>query len=36
MFLDDLDSVMDSVGNGYRFCVLVDLIGWGGDNIKVG
>ena len=35
-FWNDMDRTMDRVGNGYRFCVLVDMNGWIGDRVKTG
>ena len=28
---NDTDNTLDSLGNGYRFCILGDLNGWIGD-----
>ena len=33
-FLNDLDGVVDRVGNKYRLCVLGDLNRWGGDRMR--
>ena len=35
-FWNDLDMIVDRVGNGYRLCVLGDLNGCVGDRLKVG
>ena len=35
-FWDDMDRTLDSVGNGYRLCILGDLNGWVGDGTRVG
>ena len=29
---NDLDMIVDRVGNRYRFCILGDLNGWVGDR----
>ena len=31
-FWNDLDRVVERVGNGYKLCVLGDLNGWVGDR----
>ena len=33
-FWNDLDSIVDRVGNGYRLCVQGDLNGWIGDRVR--
>ena len=35
-FWNDLDRVVDRVGNGYRLCVLEDMNGWVGERLRVG
>ena len=35
-FWNDMDRNLDSVGNGYRFCILGDLNGWIGDKTREG
>ena len=35
-FWNDLDRVVDRVGNGSRLCVLGDLSGWIGNRVRVG
>ena len=35
-FWNDLDRVVDRLGNRYRIYVLGDLNGWFGDRVKVG
>ena len=35
-FWNDLDRVVDMVGNGYRLCVLGDLKAWDRDRMRVG
>ena len=35
-FWNDMDRTLDSVGNGYRFCILGDVNGWIGDRIRAG
>ena len=27
-FCNDMDRTLDSVGNGYRLCIMEDLNGW--------
>ena len=29
-----MDRTLDSVGNGYRLCILGDLNGWTGDRTR--
>ena len=36
IFWNDLDKVVDRVGNGYRLCVLGDLNGWIADRVRAG
>ena len=31
-----MDRTLDSVGNGYRLCILEDLNGWIGDSSRAG
>ena len=33
-FWNDLDKVVDRVGNGYKLCVLADLNGLFGDKMR--
>ena len=33
---NDMGRSLDSVGNGYRLCVLGDLNGWIGERTRVG
>ena len=33
-FWNDMDKVLDRVGNGYRLCILGDLNGWIFDRVK--
>ena len=35
-FWNDMDMNLDSVGNGYRLCILGDLNGWIGDRARTG
>ena len=35
-FWNDMDRVLDRVGNGYRLCVMGDLNGWVGDWVTMG
>ena len=35
-FWNDIDRTLDSVGNGYRLCILGDLNGWTGDRTRAG
>ena len=35
-FWNDMDRTLDSVGNGYRLCMLGDLNGWIGDRTRDG
>ena len=35
-FWNDSDRVVDRVGNGYKLCVLGDLNGWVGNQLRVG
>ena len=35
-FLNDMDRTLDSVGNGYRLCILRDLNRWIGDRTRAG
>ena len=35
-FWNDMDRTLDSVGNGYRLCILGDLKRWIGDRTKAG
>ena len=35
-FLNELDRVLDRIGNGYKLCVLGDLNGWIGYRLRVG
>ena len=32
----DMEMTLDSVGNGYRLCILGDLNGWIGDRTRAG
>ena len=34
-FWNDMDRIMDRVGNRYRLCMLGDLKGWIGDRVRV-
>ena len=34
-FWNDLDRVVERIGNGYRLCVLEDPNGWVGDRMRV-
>ena len=33
-FWNDLDRIVDKVGNGYRLCLLRDMNGWIGDRVR--
>ena len=33
---NDMDRTLDSVGNGYRLCILGDLNGYIGDRTRAG
>ena len=33
-FWNDIDRTLDSLGNGYRLCILGDLNGWIGVRVK--
>ena len=33
-FWNEMDRVLDRVGNGYMLCILGDLNGWIGDRVK--
>ena len=33
---NDMDRTLDTVGNGYRLCILGDLNGWIGDRKRTG
>ena len=33
-FWNNMDRTLDSVGNGYRLCILRDLNGWIGDRTR--
>ena len=33
-FWNDMDRIVDRVGNGYRLCTLRDLNGWIGDRAR--
>ena len=33
-FWNDMDRILDRVGNGYRSCILGDLNGWTGDRTR--
>ena len=33
---NDMDRTLDSLGNGYRSCILGDLNGWIGDRTRAG
>ena len=33
---DNMDRILDRVGNGYRLCILADLNGWIGDRTRAG
>ena len=33
---DNMDRILDRVGNGYRLCILADLNGWIGDRMRAG
>ena len=33
---DDMDRTLDTVGNGYRLCILSDVNGWIGDRTRAG
>ena len=35
-FWNAMDRILDSVGNGYRLCILRDLSGWIGDRTSAG
>ena len=35
-FWNDMDRTLDSVGNGYRLCILGDLNGWIGNRTRAG
>ena len=35
-FCNNLERIVDRVGNGFRLCVLGDLNGWVGDRVRVG
>ena len=35
-FWNDLDRIVDRVGNGYRLCILGNLKGWIGDRVRAG
>ena len=35
-FLNDMDRILDRVGNGFRLCVLGDLNGLIGDKTRAG
>ena len=35
-FWNDTDRTLDSVGNGYRYCILGNLNGWIGDRTRAG
>ena len=35
-FWNDMDRTPDSIGNGYRLCILGDLNGWIGNRTRVG
>ena len=32
----DMDRTLDSVGNGYRLCILGHINGWVGDRTRAG
>ena len=34
--LEQLDKVVDKVGNRYRLCVLLGLNGWVADRLRAG
>ena len=36
MVKKEIDRTLDSVGNGYRLCILGDLNGWIGDRTRAG
>ena len=33
---NNMDRILDRVGNGYRLCILRDLNGWIGDGMRPG
>ena len=35
-FWNDMDRTLDSVGSGYRLCILGDLNGWIRDRTRAG
>ena len=35
-FWKDMERTLDSVGNGYRLCILGDLYGWMGGRTRAG
>ena len=35
-FWNNLDKIVDRIGNGYRLRILGDLNGWIGDRMRVG
>ena len=35
-FWNDMENTLDSVGNGYRLCILGDINGWIGDRTTAG
>ena len=35
-FWNDMDRTLDSIGRGYRLCILGDLSGWIGDRTRAG
>ena len=36
MFWNDMDRTMDTIGSGYRLCILGDQNGWIGDRTRDG
>ena len=35
-FWNEMDRILDGIGDGYRLCILGDLNGWIGDRARAG